>query len=354
MSRALLATVVALLAAVPALAQHAQSVPADARPWRELGPAPIATGPYTGRVSAIVCDPLDANRVFVAGADGGVWRTLDGGTSWTALTEALPTSAIGALALDPSDADVLFAGTGEANFANHSRYGLGVYRTLDGGDTWEHFGAATFGGRCISALAVDPLDGNHVFAAVTRAGGFPALAAARGHAGALGALGVFRSLDRGATWTLLPGLPDLSVTSLALDPTDPDRLYCGVGHIFGDAQNGVWRSLDGGESWTRLTSGLPVSTFGRVTVALAPSTPQRLFALLTNPCDASGGGASMRGVFRSDDGGTSWSVLPNPNIQSTYGWYLSVVSVRPSNADTVFLGGLSLVRSTTASSSDFM
>lgn len=346
MSRMLLDALMVFTLASPALAQHAQTVPADARPWRELGPAPITTGPYTGRVSAIVCDPLDQNRVFIGGADGGVWRTLDGGGSWKALTDELSTTAIGALALDPSDANVLFAGTGEANFANHSRYGLGVYRTLDGGDTWEHFGQATFGGRCISALAVDPRDGNHVFAAVTRAGGFPELAAARGHAGALGDLGLFRSFDRGATWTRLPGLPNLSVTSLALDPTDPDRLFCGVGHIFGDTQNGVWRSLDGGESWTELTNGLPTGLLGRVTVALAPSDPQRLYALLTNPSDANGGGATMRGIFRSDDGGASWNAQPNPNIQSTYGWYLSVISVRPTSADTVFLGGLSLVRST--------
>lgn len=95
----------------------------------ELGPAPVneAETPFTGRVSAIACSRTDPNLYYVAGADGGVWRTTDGGTTWTPLTDHMPTSAIGALALDPRDENVLYAGTGEANYANHSRYGLGLY-----------------------------------------------------------------------------------------------------------------------------------------------------------------------------------------------------------------------------------
>jgi photosystem II stability/assembly factor-like uncharacterized protein len=345
------AGLVALLAPL-ARRQSTQSDPPYAQRWQELGPAPITSGPYTGRVSAIACSPLDANRVFVAGADGGVWRTDDGGASWRALTDELPTTAIGALALDPADPDAVFAGTGEANFANHSRYGLGIYRSLDGGESWEHFGAATLGGRCVSALAVDPSDGDVVYAALTRAGGFPELAAAKGHPGATGDLGVFRSSDRGATWTRLGGgLPNLSATSLALDPSAPGRLYCGVGHVFGHAQNGVWRTLDGGATWTQLAGGLPASQAGRVTVALAPSSPARLYALITRPADATGGGASTLGAWRSSDGGNTWTALPVPSFQATYGWYLSVVSVRPSDPNTVFMGGLTLERSTSSGSS---
>jgi len=348
--------IVALLAVLslgPHLApQASQTDPPHQQRWQELGPAPITSGPYTGRVSAIACSPVDANRVFVAGADGGVWRTEDGGASWRALSDELPTTAIGALVIDPADPEAIFAGTGEANFANHSRYGLGIYRSLDGGESWEHFAEATLGGRCVSALAIDPLDGDVVYAALTRAGGFPELAAAKGHPGAGGDLGVFRSTDRGETWTRSTGgLPNLSATSLALDPSNPSRLYCGIGHIFGNAQNGVWRSLDGGTSWTQLAGGLPASQVGRVTVALAPSSPARLYVLITRPADVAGGGASTLGAWRSSNGGDSWTSIPVPSLQATYGWYLSVVSVRPSDPNTVLMGGLTLERSTNSGTS---
>lgn len=320
--------------------------------WVELGPAPISSGPYTGRVSAIVCHPTDPDRVWVAGADGGVWRTDDSGTSWTALTDHLPTTAMGALAVDPNNPDAIFAGSGEANFANHSRYGLGLFRSLDGGDSWEQFGAATFGGRCFSALAVDPTDSQVVYASITRAGGFPEMAAAKGHPGRTGDLGVFRSTDRGASWTRLGASPNVSTTSLVLDPVNPSRLYSGVGHIFGNAQNGVWRSLDGGASWTKLAGGLPASSqIGRVTVAISPSQPSRLYVLITRPADASGGNASTLGAWRSDNGGDTWSSLPVPSLQASYGWYLSVVTVRPSDPSTVLMGGLTLERSTNSGSS---
>jgi photosystem II stability/assembly factor-like uncharacterized protein len=340
-----------LLGFAPALARAPQTQQYLGPKWEELGPAPISSGPYTGRVSAIACSPSDANRVFLGGADGGVWRTTDGGATWEPLTDEMPTTAIGALAIDPADANAIFAGTGEANFANHSRYGLGIYRSLDGGASWEQFGEATLGGRCCSALVVDPSNGNTVLAAITRAGGFPELAAAKGHPDATGDLGVFRSLDRGVTWARLTGLPNLSATSLVIDPSSSSRLYCGIGHIFGNAQNGVWRSLDGGATWTKLAGGLPTSQIGRVTVAVSPSLPSRLYVLIARPADASGGGASTLGAWRSSDGGDTWTSIPVPSLQASYGWYLSVVAVRPTDPNTVLMGGLSLERSTNSGSS---
>ncbi|MFG0315197.1 MAG: WD40/YVTN/BNR-like repeat-containing protein, partial [Phycisphaerales bacterium] len=147
-----------------------------------LGPAPIVnSGGLTGRVSAVVADPVDENRYFLTGADGGVWRTLDGGASWTPLTDTMPTQAMGALAMDPTNSDVLYAGTGEANYANHSRYGLGLYKTDDGGETWLHLAEDVFAGRCFSKIAINHENPQVLFASITRAGGFPELAAAKGH-----------------------------------------------------------------------------------------------------------------------------------------------------------------------------
>ncbi|MCG3127107.1 MAG: Xyloglucanase [Phycisphaerae bacterium] len=323
------------------------SVAAPAGPdWQELGPAPVLNGQFTGRVAAIACSLIDPDLIFVGGADGGVWRSTDGGATWQALTDQMPSSAIGALAIDPSDDRVIYAGTGEANFANHSRYGLGVMKSTDRGDSWTLLARETFAGRCISRIAISPAHPNTLYAGVTRAGGFPAMAAAKGHPQAEGPLGVFRSDDGGVTWTRLPGLPDLCATDVAIDPQNPGVIYAAVGHIFGSPDNGIYRSGDGGWTWTKLSGGLPAGTYGRISVCVAPSNPDRLYALITEPADAAGGDAQRLAAVRSDDAGATWSLIVTPaGLQASYGWYLSVVSVHPQNADTVFIGGLNLLRS---------
>ncbi len=323
--------------------------------WRELGPAPTAqfADDNVGRVAALACIPGQADSFLVAAADGGVWRTDDGGQTWIPLTNELPTSAFGALALDPTDSDVIYAGSGEANYANHSRYGLGLFKSADGGATWQQLGEATFAGRCFSSIVVNPVSPQIVYAAVTRAGGFPELAAAKRHPMATGPVGLFRSQDGGQTWEQLTnGLPALSATSVSIDLTNPSVLICGIGDIFGDAGNGIYRSADGGESWQRLSVGLPAdwAVIGRITVCIAPSDGTRVYALITNAADATGGQASTQGGYRSQDGGQTWTRLQSldPNLQATYGWFLSVVSVYPTNPNMLLMGGLNLVRSNDA------
>lgn len=346
----------------------------------ELGPAPIGNGGYTGRVSALVCSPTDPERYFVAGADGGVWRTIDGGQTWKPLMDDRPTLSIGALLLDPTDENVIYAGTGEANYANHSRYGLGLYKSTDGGDTWTQLAENVFGGRCFSKIVTHSNSSQTLFAAITRAGGFPELAAAKGHPGAAGPVGVFRSTDGGVSWTQLTnGLPNLSATDLAIDPRHPNVLYAGIGRIFGAPENGIYKSTDGGASWTKLAGGLPDDSVGRISIGVAPPAPStrgnpaiggpaagvtpqsagragspggaprppsRVYALITRASDEFGGEAGTRGAYRSDDGGATWTDLALGGIQATYGWYLSFVSVQPGSEDTVFMGGLTLARST--------
>lgn len=326
-----------------------------AQAWTELGPAPIASGPYAGRVSAVAPSATDPNLYYVGGADGGVWKTTNGGGSWTPIGDRLPTTATGALAVDPKNDKIVYAGMGEANFAHHSRYGHGIAKTVDGGAGWTTYGRKEFGGRCISRIRIHPKNTAILYAASTHAGGFqPPKTAARGHPRTNGPIGIFKSTDGGRTWTQLTnGIPtDLSATDLAMDRSDPNVLYACFGDIFGDARNGIYKTTNGGTSWTRLTSGLPTSGVGRTSIALAPSRPQRLYAIFVRPSSPSSGGASTLGVYRTDNGGASWTRLTAAgSFQATYGWYLSVASVHPTNPDLAFFGGLSLRRTTNGGAS---
>ncbi|UCH96813.1 MAG: hypothetical protein JSV88_08160, partial [Candidatus Aminicenantes bacterium] len=276
--------------------------------WIELGPAPISNTQSTGRVSAIGVSAINPNLYYVGGADGGVWKSEDGGSSWKALTDHLPTTAIGAVTVDPTNDQVVYAGSGEANFANHSRYGLGLYKTTDGGENWEVLAADIFSGRCFSRIVIDPSHTDTLYASITHAGGLPSfdfnIAGARGHTGALLPPGVWKSTDGGITWTQLTnGLPgDLSATDLIMDPSNASILFAGIGHVFGDPRNGIYRSTDGGSSWNKLGGGLPGTGVGRIALATTPANPNRIYASIVRACDARGGGASTMGVYRSDDG----------------------------------------------------
>lgn len=312
-----------------------------------IGPDTI-TGGFTGRISAIACHPTNPELYYVGGADGGVWKTTNGGASWTAVTDNMPTTAIGAITTFGTSN--VYVGTGEANYALHSRYGLGLYRSQDSGATWTHLAEKRFAGRCFSKIVINPRSGGAtLYAGITPAGGFPEKSAAKGHVFKDGAIGVFMSADWGASWIQLTnGLPNEACTDLAIDSRDPKVLYAAIGRPFGSAANGIYKSTNAGASWTKLTTGLPVGTLGRIGITISPVDSQRLYALITNPCTSGGANGSTMGAFVSTNAGLSWHPMSALDIQSSYGWYQCLAVASPSAVDQVFLAGLSLVRSNNA------
>jgi photosystem II stability/assembly factor-like uncharacterized protein len=277
--------------------------------WRELGPAPLTRvgnlgGRNTGRAASIVAVEGRRNRYYVGGASGGVWESLDGGQSWTALGQGLPTLAIGAVAVDPKNDRTIYAGSGEGNFAYHSLYGRGLYRSVDRGQTWQVLAADVFAGRTFSRLVVSPFDSREVWAAVTRAGGtFEGAEGARHHPQRNEAVGLFRSRDRGQTWQRLrapQGLPAIMASDVDFDPRDQNRVYASFGDPFARARNGVYRSNDGGESFEPLltqhrtpTVSTPWSPIPRRAALPAASPPAaRRSTASTAPTTAAPPGAS--------------------------------------------------------------
>jgi photosystem II stability/assembly factor-like uncharacterized protein len=291
----------------------------SAQNWQPLGPRPIVeeywsgTDDASGRVVAIAPHPTDPDTVYVGAASGGVWKTTDGGASWTALTDELSILNHGCVALDPSDPETVYVGTGE--YPTQST-GDGLFRSTDGGATWEQLATASEVGSTCSRILVDPDDPQTIH--VT--GGISS-----------GVAGYFRSTDGGATWQELS--PDTRPGSgLVMHPTDSQILYLAQ-HGSGGV-GGVYKSTNGGTNWTELTNGLPSSGFQRIVLALAPSSPSTVYAAYTN-------GGSMIGLYKTTNAGTSWSLLGNtPDFSSPQAWYDTFVAVDPTNANVVYAGGV--------------
>jgi len=287
--------------------------------WREIGPALPG-----GRVTSVAGSATDVQLYYLGSAGGGVWKSHDGGETWEPVFEKQAVSAIGAVTIDPTNNDVVWAGTGESNPRNDVSYGDGVYKSTDGGKTWKNMGLR--GTRHISRILVDPQHPSHVIV------------------GALGDVfgpsqdrGVFVTDDGGKTWRKTLFVSDQSGASdLAMDGQAPNVVYAGIWHFLrrpwtftsGGPDDGLYKSTDGGNTWTRLTGhGLPSGTTGRIGLATAPSDSKRVYALIE----------SKDGIlWRSQNGGADWTMVSNNTLVDQRPFYFSHIAVDPKNPDKIY------------------
>lgn len=301
----------------------------DAANWTLIGPRPTDSGTTrvtSGRVNAIAIDPRNNDVVYIGAAEGGIWKTTDGGVTWTALTDDQVSLASGSIALDPNHPDTVYVGTGEENFASDSYYGAGILKSTDGGATWVNI-VGPFLRDKIGALVVHPTNSQILICTST--------------------LGVWRSADGGAAWTQV--LSGAAGTSLAIDPTNGDNVYASLGSTGGSARNGVYHSTDGGLTWARVTgtgsASLPATNAGRIEIAMAPSDPATIYVQVQNSSNAAFG--ELLGIYKTTDGGITWTRLPvaNAAVWGDQLWYDNTIRVHPGDPNVVYAGALQIYRS---------
>ena len=298
--------------------------------WRCIGPF------RGGRVVAVAGDYDNPNVFYFGACAGGVWKTADAGTYWENVSDGFfNTAAVGALAVAPSDSNVIYAGTGETTIRIDVSHGDGVYKSTDAGKTWTHMGLADT--RFIGKIRIHPQNPDIVYVA------------ALGHAfGPNQERGVYKSIDGGKTWRQVLFKSDKAgAVDLTLDPTNSRILYAAIWETYrnfwqissGGPDSGLWQSTDGGETWTDISErpGLPKGIKGKIGVVASPAQPGRVWALIEH---------KDGGLFRSDDGGANWEkVSDNPDLRSR-AWYYMHLTADPQDGDTLYVNNLSFWKST--------
>jgi photosystem II stability/assembly factor-like uncharacterized protein len=317
----LISLVLALFLAVPALSQESDD--GAELEYRLLGPS------NGGRASRVVGIPGDPLIYYLATAAGGVWKTSNGGMSWESVFDDQPVSSIGSVALAPGNPNVVFVGSGEANIRGNVGEGNGIYRSRDAGKNWDHVWEAE--GQ-IGTIVVSPTDDNVIFAAAL---GSPF--------GAGPDRGIYRSTDGGDTWEqVLYVDEDTGASDVAFDESNPNILFAGMWQtrrypwdmISGGPGSGLYMSRDGGDSWDKLEGGgLPEGIWGKVGVRVAPSDPNRVYAVIE---------AEDGGLFRSDNGGDTWKHISDSAGLKQRAWYYSTLTINPVNEDIVWFPQVSM------------
>src|SRR3989442_5167847 len=312
------------------------ALPINSTSWTPLGPAPILNGwgsqPASGRLTGIAAHPTDANTIYVAAAGGGVWKTTNSGSTWTSLTDSQMTLSMGAIAVAPSNPNVVYAGTGEANNSVDSNFGRGILISTDAGVTWTlSTSGGAFDQRTVSEIAIDPTNANVAYATVQ-------------YGTVCCNTGVWKTTNGGVTWSNTTS----SITSfeawssVEMDPNNQSTVYAAVGSYGGSTLNGVYKSTNGGSSWTLMTNAPKGSVAGRIVLAVAKTNSQVVYVSASGTAvSGSSSFGSLYKFMRSDDGGFTFTDLTpgTPNYLGSSGWYDTTLIVDPANSALVYAGG---------------
>jgi len=321
-------SIVALLAAAAAAAEDLPASPFKSMTYRSIGPY------RGGRSTAVGGVPGQPETFYMGSTGGGVWKTTDLGQTWTNVSdEHFKSASVGAVAVAPSDPNVVYVGMGSACIRGNTSPGDGIYRSTDAGKTWKRVGLEE-GGQ-VGRIVVHPTNADVVYAAVL------------GHAfGPNEARGVYRSRDGGEKWERVLYVSDRAgAVDLALDPNNPRNLFAGMWQavrrpwalISGGEDSGLYRTTDGGDTWTELTEGLPAGIKGKIGVTVSAAKPGRVWTLVE---------AEDGGIFRSEDGGDTFRLVNDDRNFRQRAWYYSHIYADPAARDTVYVLNVGMYRST--------
>ena len=289
---------------------------------RQIGPAVMS-----GRISDLTGHPTNGRIIYAGAAGGGVWKSTNGGTTFKSIFDNYNQS-IGVIEVDPSNPDnVIWVGTGETWVRNSVSYGDGLYKTTDGGTTWNKVGLEN--SDRISGIAINPTNSSEVYV------------------GVLGALwgdseerGVYKTTDGGQTWTnVLAGMKDTSCSDLFMDPKDPNTLYAAFWQVrrtaysfsSGGPNSALYKTTDGGKTWNKIHNGFPEGDLGRIAITVAPSDPKILFSVIESK--------EKKGLYRSEDAGNSWTFMNGDFELTVRPFYFSRIVVDPKNPDVIVKAG---------------
>ena len=311
--------------------------------WTIEGPGNIG-----GRINVVITHPGNSNIMYVGNANGGVFKTIDGGNSWIPVFDEFSFLAIGAITLDPINPDIVYVGTGDPNISGYPFIGDGIYKSIDGGANWTHIGLTEQ--RIISRIVINPDSPNIIYAATM---GLPF---ERNND-----RGLYRTTDGGNIWEQILFISDeAGIIDLVMDPYNSQVLYAAGWNrirnnsesvVYGQAAK-IYKTSDGGDTWDTLSNGLPTDDMSRIGLCISQLTPNVLFAVYVDTT------YQLEAIYKTVDAGLTWNTVPtgslDPNALGGFGWFFGQIRVNPDNDDELFILGVDLYKTTNGGNNWFM
>ena len=305
--------------------------------WNLEGPLNVG-----GRVNVVTIDPIDSNIMFAGTANGGIYKTTDGGANWASVVDTLSYFSVGDIKIDPTNHNIIYAGLGDPNISGYPAIGNGVLKSVDGGATWHNIGLSQT--RIISRIEIHPLNHNIVYAAAM---GLPYERDSM--------RGLYKSNNAGQTWRQVLFVSDSAgVIDLLLDNTDTNIVYAvswnrirqNLYGLIGGPDGKIWKSTNGGNTWAQLTNGLPGGSFSRISITKSAQNHNTLFAEYVDSATL-----DLYGIYKSTNAGATWTEISTAQLQpqkpfAGFGWYFGNITVNPYNDNDIYVLGVDLWHTT--------